>query len=1310
MSGGWGGGPWGGGPWGGSLLASTASPSLFDVFCFQDLGMYAIATDPDVTTIGTGGQFVPNPLTLDFEVYSGGAYPTDNARVVATFNIPQSFTVEWTVHLQDLPNDFTDLTNSHIYLGCLDAAGPLVGLFFSKVGIGYAGSVSFPGGNLQLDTTFQVLPGSATWVTDSEPVVVRAAADMTLGFVYLYVTPLSELPITGQQLRAILPVIPYTAAATPPTDSSLISVRGTAAIPASALCDSWCIGTSLIIPNLAPVANAGFDQAVRTCSIIQLDGSQSFDPEGVPVLYYWRLIDAPLGSEPSAELSDGVTYPLLAPTGFTDKLHSLELGLIDDVDAITVGTNGDVILLNGVGYTIVGKGTDGNGFYVSIGQPIFPEPSTGQQFKLLRQRGLSNPTAVNPTFFPDTPGFYSFDLTVSDGVLFSTSVQVIVNVLESPLPRGCTPDLSFIFTYLSDFWNLVEGRERLETFWSSLAQTAATELFSLWQIEYSKSHRDIQRTFNRRWLHYDLLLGEPIPELTKVRALFGGVTSSFFAAVGVSGVHATTLVISSPVLAADLTLTVYALDPVTADVLAAELTYKLQVGGDSRFNVSVIEDRLTTNLAVRIEAPFPFTIASASTLPLFTSGAEGRPPAGAGVGLGTRTYKVDRSLLGLGIVEDDFLVLAGVAYRVARVVDDPSDSLAYQRVVVKDDLPTVPAATWALSGWVSSELLDFYNGLVDAGDLADFEVAMGSTEYAPTASTDEIVATTVLGVNEAVPGRAAVDFWPLGAAIADSGLNVYLGRVLRRHYVPVHADVLDVPMLQELIVVENDEATLRRNVDYFIEPVRGGKAIRFVDGHAGDLGDVWEGARPPNRLWAEYTYLDNSSAIEANFGIPADLTIDQLEELPDTVDYLSAVRGLWFAFFNGPTIRNLRIGAQILLGLPFAEKRGTIKEIRTDFSPSTGRMLVQDTERTEIVRVYRWSKLLELELNPATGLPYAVGDVVQEFAPLVKGAEVKDYINDPRWFEGVLNQGVFFEVEKFHKFLVRIDSAAFNLSALLFVRNFILKIKPTYTFPFLVVQKKIGETEVSTTDQTRGHVTLHLSDATCEALIGSSFHFDQPRPGGGGWRNQFDADEDPDNAPPVFPVSQSVHWSYDKGYNCPDQDLVAVQCETFAAPFTVKFDSVFAYDTPVGTISMWDSVFGVFPSISTVGVVIGTGAENVANTGSLTQLRLLVLGDPGTDPTNYQVVVELDTGSGFADFIVENFTDGINTELVFTYAAGTYPVTAGDDVRVTVRSVSGTRSPRWTRIDAALTQSTAALWQFDQVLPAGHYCLESVKT
>ena len=103
-----------------------------------------------------------------------------------------------------------------------------------------------------------------------------------------------------------------TAAATPPTDSSLISVRGTAAIPASALCDSWCIGSSLIIPNLAPVANAGFDQAVRTCSIIQLDGSQSFDPEGVPVLYYWRLIDAPLGSEPSAELSDGVTYPLLA--------------------------------------------------------------------------------------------------------------------------------------------------------------------------------------------------------------------------------------------------------------------------------------------------------------------------------------------------------------------------------------------------------------------------------------------------------------------------------------------------------------------------------------------------------------------------------------------------------------------------------------------------------------------------------------------------------------------------------------------------------------------------------------------------------------------------------------------------------------------------------------------------------------------------------------------------------------------------------------------------------------------------------------
>jgi len=1309
--GGWGGGAWGGGAWGGSTLDLLAAAGDFDVFCFQGSGMFAILSDPDVTPDGSGGppsQFYANPTTLDLEVCSGLTFPLVDAKVLANFNVPQSFTVEWVAKLQDLPNDFTDIVNNHIFFGCFDAAGPLVGLFFSKIGIGYTGSVSFPGGDLQLDTTFQVIPGSSAWVTDSEYLVIRAAADLTLGFVYLYVTPLSDLATTGQQLRAILPIIPYTAAAVPPVDQSIVSVRGTAGRQSCAFLDSWCLGSSLIIPNLAPVANAGSDISVRNCSIIQLDGSQSFDPEGISVTYLWRLIDAPLDSETAVEGSDGATFPLAAPTGFTDKFHSTEIGTLDALDAIDVGTGGDVVMWGGVGYTAIAKGIDGNGFYLQIDQEVLPEPTSGQYFKLLRQRGISSPTAVNPTFFPDGSGFYRFDLVVGDGVLFSFDSQVIVNVLESPLPRGCTPNLSFIFNYLSDFWNLVEGRERLEVFWSALAQAAATELYTLWQIEYSKSHRDIQRTFNRRWLHYDAILGEPLPELTTMRAIFGGVTSSFFASAGVSSVHGTTLVISSPVLVSDVTIQVFALDPVTADKLAAELASKLQAEADSRFTTTVLEDS-ATDLAVRINAPFPFTVSSTSTIPLFTAGAEGRPPFGSGVGVGTRTYRVDRSLEGLGVQEDDFLLLDRVAYRIARVIDGPSDTYTYQRVVLKDDIPTVPSGTWVISGWVQSELLDFYNGLVDEGDYADFEVVDASSDNAPNFSTNEIASTLVLGVNEVRTSRVAVDFWPIGGQLADTSLNVRLARILRRHYVPVHEDVVDVPILQELIVVEDDEASLRRNVDFFIEPVRNGRAIRFSSGVAGDAGDVWEGARPPDRLWAEYTYFDNAETIEANFGIPVDLTIDQLAELPDTVDYLSAVRGLWFAFFNGPSVANIRKGLQILLGLPFAERKGTIEEIRTDFSSANGRMLLRDFERTEIVRVYRWPAVLELETNPATNLAYAVGDIVEEFAPLVKGAEVLDYINDPTWFQGILNQGIFFEVEKYHRFMVRVDSAAFNLSALLFAKGFVLKIKPTYTFPIIAVQRKIDDTEISTTDLVTTHGTLHLSDTVCDGYNGASLHYDQPRPAGGGWRNQFDSDTDPDNPAPTPYTAENVDWAFDKGYLCPVQELVTTQCETFGSPFTVLYDSVFAYDTPISEIHQQDNAYGSPPTVTVAGLAL-TPDITIVNASDITQFRILFLGDPGADPTDYKAVIQLDTGGGFADMVVETFTAGTNTELLFTYSAGTYPVAATDLLRVLIQTVSGTRTPDWTRIRSSITQKDTVLWAYDQTIVAGTYCLESVKS
>lgn len=1297
MSGGFGGGGFGG-AFGGSLSALLGGAIEFELFCFTGSGMFNILSAPDVSTVGSGLQFNPNAITNDLEICSGGTFPDEGGRVLVTTNVPQAFTAEWVVTLDSLPSDFSNVTARHVYLGAYDASGPVVGLFVSSIGWAYTGSVSFPGGDLQLDTTFQQLPGSSSYVFEGEQVVVRVAADLSLGVVYLYVTRVSELAISGQQLRAILPVIPASAAAVTPTDQSLVSVRGTATQPVCVFLDQWCLGSSLIIPNLAPVANAGADQAVRLCSIIQLDGSASFDPEGSPVLYVWRLIEAPNTSEFTVERSDGGTFPLLVPTGFTDKFHSTQLGIVDAADPLEVGAQGDVLLVQGEPYTITGKGVDGNGFYVMLGSELLADNISALTFKVLRQRGVSGSATVSPSFFPDVPGFYTFDLTVFDGSLLSAPVPVVVNVLESLLPRGCVPDLSFIFDYLSDFWSLVEDRDRLPVFWSALAQATSTTLFTLWQHEYNKSLRDVQRTFTRRHLHYDLLLGEPLPELTRIRPVFGGVTSDDIPVGGAAGVAGTVLEVISSALPSPVALTLVSLNPVSAQTLAAELQARLRTHADSRFTATVVE-KSTGDFVVTLGAPFPFSIGPGSTVPLFTVGDASSAPSGSGAGVGTRTYKLDRSLAGVDVQEDDFLVLNGEAYRISRVLTGAADLFPRQRVVLKETLPAAPATSWVISGWVSSELLDFYDGLVTAGDYLDFEVTETTADRAPTVATNQLVEARVLGANPNQEGRVAVDFKDFGEYVANPGFKILLARVLRKTFLPVAPEVLDVPTLQEKIVVENDQETLRRNVDFFLEEVRGQRALRFVAGNSVDPGDVWEGVRPPHRLWAEYTILDNSQTIENNFGIPAGLTLDQLAELPENIDYLSAVRGLWFAYVNGPTIRNLRIGVQILLGLPFAEEAGVIEEIRTDFSTSEGRILIRDEDNPELVRSYRFPRVLALEVNPRTGAVYAEGDAVTQFAPLVEGAEVQDYITDPTWFEGLLNQGIFYEPEKFQRFLVRARKAAFNLSSLLVVRDFILSIKPMYTFPLFLVQQQVQDTGVSTTDDVTTTGLLMLHDAPCQ-LLGVSWMYDQPRPAGGGWRNQFDSDADPSNAAPAFPVPDAtVSWAYDKAYLCPESEVFAVCCVTTGGG-TITLDSCLRFDTPISShLQYADTSPSPIPTGPGGFTLTAVGSSAAPDNGTLTALRFVTQGTPGADPTDYEVVVVVNA----VDQIAVPFTAGVNTEV---FQPINVAVLSADTIQVRVRPASGgvSRSPAWASIRADVTFEEPAVWSLGDTIPAGAYC------
>ncbi len=190
--------------------------------------------------------------------------------------------------------------------------------------------------------------------------------------------------------------------------------------------------------NIPPVADAGYDLSDQLVqSLVQLDGSASYDPDNGPasyLAYSWLVVTRPLGS--SAVLSDADTaYPSIIPDATGVWVFGLVVndGSDDSLSAqvtVTVEPNqAPVAIVNAPARVIVDRNVT-----MSAGDSYDPDnrpESLSVSWSFIERPQASSATlqslnSFRNSFTADVAGAYRFQVTVSDGRDMSAPVEVQV--------------------------------------------------------------------------------------------------------------------------------------------------------------------------------------------------------------------------------------------------------------------------------------------------------------------------------------------------------------------------------------------------------------------------------------------------------------------------------------------------------------------------------------------------------------------------------------------------------------------------------------------------------------------------------------------------------------------------------------------------------------------------------------------------------------------------------------------------------------------------------------------------------------------
>lgn len=203
--------------------------------------------------------------------------------------------------------------------------------------------------------------------------------------------------------------------------------------------------------------------------------------------------------------------------------------------------------------------------------------------------------------------------------------------------------------------------------------------------------------------------------------------------------------------------------------------------------------------------------------------------------------------------------------------------------------------------------------------------------------------------------------------------------------------------------------------------------------------------------------------------------------------YKSYVQGLYYLYTNGPNIRFIERGLNLIMGVPIARETEVVTYIYKHTDTNDWIVVTNNN-------AYR----IPFGLEP----DYVVGDTVNKGDEVASWVEVKDWVEDDDWWIDLVIPEELIKIPpnasrratsgsdidflmstylKNHSFLVRLKTAGVaNFNIFENISDVVSQVKPTYTFPVYVWDVPLVDETIDIDDS---DITMSASQHVCESFL-----------------------------------------------------------------------------------------------------------------------------------------------------------------------------------------------------------------------------------